>query len=340
MRNWFSPVLMTSLFCAALSVHAGQTSSPIPAAKPEITNLAPVAVSGTLPGPALWKVTKDGHVMWVLGITDPLPRKMAWETAVIERAVSDSQAVLKAPGLEIGAHVGFWGRLFLIPSMIGIKKLPGGQTLHDVLSPQLYARWQAQSLKYLGSATAEDRLRPMFAGQKLYEAAIKKSALTNDGGVQDRVLAFAKHDHVPVIDTSYVAIMKDPRADAKLFKKVNMSDQQCLSGILDATEQDLSQATARANAWATGDLTALRKVLSVHQEDDCLSAVGSTEFAQKMGMTDIANRIRGAWVKAVEESMAKNQQTTALLPIDKLLAPDGYLSVLAAQGYVVTAPQG
>src|SRR5579859_1189532 len=181
MRYRYAMTLLAALLSAGLSVRATQAAPQATAAKPAVADLAPVAVSGALPGPALWKVTKGGHTMWVLGVTHPLPRKMQWETAAIERAVGDSQAVLKAPGLEVGAHVGLWGRLFLIPSMIGIKKLPNDQTLHDVLSPGLYARWETQSMKYLGSATGSDRLRPMFAGEKLYTAAIKQSALTNDG---------------------------------------------------------------------------------------------------------------------------------------------------------------
>src|SRR6185312_4124238 len=307
--------LLTSSLIASAAIARPRATAPVSKDNRQITNLAPVAVSGSLPGPAFWKVDKGGHVMGVLGVTNPLPSKMQWETAAIERAVEHSQAVLKAPSLEVGARVGFWGQLFLIPSMIGIRKLPNGETLHDVLSPSLYSRWEAQRTKYLGGPGGTDRLRPIFAGEKLYEAAIKHSGLTNDGGVQGRVLSLAKHDNVPVVDTSYVAVMQDPRADAKLFKTVTMSDQQCLSGILDATEQDLSQATARANAWATGDLAALRTVLATHQQDECLSAVGNTEFAQKMGMTDIANRIKSAWVKAAEAALTKNQQTTALLPI-------------------------
>lgn len=339
MLSRYSTILIVSLLCLGLPAPAMSVTPQSADSKPTVTNLAPVAVSGALPGPALWKVTKDGHVLWVLGVTSPLPRKMQWETATIERAVSESQAVLKPPGLELGAHVGFWGRLFLIPSMIGIKKLPDGKTLHDVLSPALYARWKAQREKYLGSSWGTDRLRPMFAGEKLYAAAIKHSDLTSDGGVEDQVLAFARHDHVPVVNTSYVVIMKDPRADARLFKTVSMADQQCLSGILDATEEDLSQATVRANAWATGDLTALRKALSRHQQDQCLSAVGGTEFAQKMGMTDVAQRIKYAWLKAAETSLAKNQKATALLPMDQLLSTDGYLAALQARGFEVTAPQ-
>lgn len=341
-RYCFKGVLLGSLaplLVSGMLISPAHANSQIANAKPTIANFAPILVSGVLPGPALWKVTKGAHVMWVLGVTKPLPKKMQWETSAIERAVMNSQAVLKAPGMEVGARVGFWGRLFLIPSMIGIKKLPDDKTLRDVLAPELYTRWETQRARYLGGTWGADRLRPIFAGEKLYAAAIMRSGLTNDGGVEERVFGLAKHDNVPVVDTSYLVIMEDPRGDAKRFKQVSMDDQRCLSGILDATEQDLSQATVRANLWATGDMAALRKVLAVQQQDECLSAVGNTDFAKKIGMTDITQRIKDAWLKAAEASLEKNQQTTALLPIEKMLAPDGYLSALQAKGYVVTSPQ-
>lgn len=322
----------------AACTFASQAQSAPSATPPHIVTLAPVAVSGVLPGPALWKVSKGDHVMWVLGVVQPLPKKMQWESARIQGLVAASQEVLKAPGLAVGAHVGFWGRLFLIPSMIGIKKLPDRKTLRDVLSPVLYGRWAAQKSKYLNGSWRVERLRPIFAGEKLYEAAVDRSDLTSDKSIEKTVLGFAKESGIKITDTTYVMIMKDPRADAKLFKQVTLDDQQCLSGILDATEHDLSQATLRANAWATGDLQALRKVLADPQEDQCLSALGNTSFAKKVGMTDIAGHMRHRWVEAAERAIGRNRRTVALLPMEQIIARDGYLSTLQSDGYTVTAP--
>ena len=40
--------------------------------------IAPVVVSGLQPGPRLWKVSRDGRVMWVLGTMSPLPKGLDW----------------------------------------------------------------------------------------------------------------------------------------------------------------------------------------------------------------------------------------------------------------------
>lgn len=320
--------------CAGVS-HAQSTS---PATASSVVDLAPVVVSGNLPGPALWKVSRGDHAMWVLGVIQPLPRKMQWESARVEALVASSQEVLGMPGMAIGAHVGFWGRLFLIPSMIGIKKLPDGKVLRDVLSPGLYGRWQEQKRKYLGGSSRVERLRPVFAGEKLYEAAVDRAGLTTDPVIEDTVLDLAKKGDIKVTDTRYVLIMKHPREDARLFKQTTLDDQQCLDGILDATRNALAQATRRANAWALGDLRSLRAVLATPQEDQCLSALGNTGFARKVGMTDIAGHMRQTWVEAAKRAIEHNRRTIALLPMEQVLARDGYLSTLQSDGYTVTAP--
>lgn len=330
---------VTAFFLTTLTTLGAfaQTTPPPPSPDSAVT-LAPVAVSGVLPGPALWKVSKGGHVMWVLGITSPLPKRMQWESSKVEHLIASSQQVLKPPGMEIGAKVGFWGRLFLIPSMIGLKKLPDGQTLQQVLPSGLYNRWLVQKNKYLRHSWGADRLRPTFAGEKLYSAALSQSGLTDNSMVEDTVYSAAGRDKVSLTDTSYVLVLDDPRRTAKQFKKATMNDQRCLSGVLDAIDQNFSQATERANAWATGDLQTLNKILSAKQQDECLSAIGSTGFAKTIGMTDISYRIQQAWIKAAEAALTRDSQSVALLPMSQIVASDGYLKVLQKDGYTVVSP--
>ena len=333
-RFHFAIAFLLTAF-TALGV-SGQTASPSPSSA---IPLAPVVVTGVLPGPALWQVSKDGHVMWVLGITSSLPKGMQWESYKVERLVASSQSVLKPPSMTIGAKVGFWGRLSLIPSLIGWKKLPDGKTLQQVLPPDLYSRWLVQKSKYLGNSRDVDRLRPIFASRKLYSAAMRQSGLTDDQVVEKVIYSAADRSGISTIDTSYVLVLDDPRSAARQFKEMAMDDQQCLNGIFNAIDQDLSQATVRANAWATGDLQALAKVLSTKQQDECFTSLSDTDFARKVGMTDISKRVRQAWVKAAETALARDSQVVALLSMEQILTADGYLSELQSKGYTVQSPE-
>jgi hypothetical protein len=316
----------------------GQTANPLPSPGSAVT-LAAVAVTGVLPGPALWKVSKDGHVMWVLGTTSPLPKGMQWESSKVEHLIASSQQVLKPPGVQIEGNIGFWGQMSLIPSMIGVEKLPDGKTLQQVLPPDLYSRWLVQKNKYLRHSWGVDRLRPMFAGEKLYSAALSQSGLTDHRMVEKAIYAAAGRYKVSVTGTSYVLMLDDPRRTVKQFKKAMINDQQCLSGILDVIDQDFLQATERANAWATGDISALKRILSASQQDECLSAVGDTGFAKTIGITDIPHRIQQAWIKAAEVALAHNPQSVALLPMREVTADVGYLEMLQKDGYTVESPE-
>src|SRR3546814_747050 len=83
-----------------------------------IRDVAPVVVSGALPGPGLWKVTKGDHVLWVLGTQAPLPKRMQWRSARVEDILAQSQEVIHAPvmGLTVQAG-GFFRSLMLAPKV-------------------------------------------------------------------------------------------------------------------------------------------------------------------------------------------------------------------------------
>lgn len=337
-RPLFCLLLVAS--CGAGSVLAQSSSPAVLPAADAITDMAPVLVSGVQPGPGLWKVSKGDHVMWVLGTVSPLPEHLQWKAAEVEEVVASSQQLLEPPGFAVGAHLGFFGKLFLLPSMIGLRNNPDGATLEQVLPSTLYARWDVQRQKYLGRSHRLKRLRPIFAGKELYDVAMKRAGLTADGGVNQTVDAMAARHEIARVGTSYQLILKDPRAAAKTFKKSSMEDIECLSQIIDAIGSDMGQVTTRANAWSTGDIAALRSTLAGTQKDSCLSAISGAGFARKLGMLDVQERIDAAWLDAARKALKSNKQTFALLPMEQLLSTDGYLARLQREGFAVQSPDG
>lgn len=77
---------------------ASSTRTP-PSTEP--VRLQTVTVTGLDAGPALWKVSKDGHVMWVLGTLAPLPKGAKWRSARVEQAIARSQELLEPPSAEL-----------------------------------------------------------------------------------------------------------------------------------------------------------------------------------------------------------------------------------------------
>lgn len=330
--------LCTAAFLAGLSCAAtAQSSSPPAPASSAIPKLAPVVVTGVLPGPALWKVSKGDHVMWVLGLTSPVPKNMEWKSKEVESKIAASQAVLKSPSLEVGVRTSFF-RGGMMPSMAALKMNPAHKTLQDVLTPPLYQHWRAQKTKYLYNNETVEYMRPILAGRELFEAALTHFGLVDQTGLEKKVYRIANLDRVTLVATSYQVMLKDPADALHALNAKSMNDQQCLSRILDSLDHDLDQDTARANAWATGDIDTLRSIFSHVQQDACLSTIDASQFASALGIDDIEHRVEQSWIDAAEHALAQNRQTVALLPMHELLAPNGYLSVLQSDGYTVEAP--
>ena len=131
----------------ATTASAGQAVAE--AARP-IRDEAPIVVTGALPGPGMWKVSRNGHVMHVLGTVSPLPKRMEWISRDVERVLAQSGEVVFGPSYVVDTDLGFFGKLSLLPSLIGVRKNPDGKLLRDMVSPESYARWLVLKQRYIG----------------------------------------------------------------------------------------------------------------------------------------------------------------------------------------------
>lgn len=319
------------------SAQSVATASSVSAAA-EVTNLEVMTVSGVMPGPGLWKVSKGGHVLWVLGTLSPLPQRMQWESQELDEVISQSQQVLRSPAIRPKVDVSFVGKLFLMPSAYGARKNESGKKLEQVLPEPMYARWLVLKERYIGKDRRIERWRPIFAAQELYRKAIRANDLSRSGGVQGSVDELAKKHGVPEVSTDYALVIDKPRAAIKAFKESGLDDVGCFGRTLDSIERDMPLITARANAWATGDLAALRKLPESDRFGACVDAITGAGFAHKLGFDDAPERLKAGWLAAARTALTNNAQTFAMLPMDQLLASDGYLSTLKAEGYEITAP--
>ncbi|MBD8872705.1 TraB/GumN family protein [Rhodanobacter sp. DHB23] len=327
--------MMAVLGLATLPVFA--QVAPAPAAT-TAKDLPAVVVSGELPGPGLWKVSKGDHVLWILGTLAPLPKKMQWQSRQVGDTELEAQAVLLPPGIEVNAKVGFFGSLLLLPRLVGIRNNPDGRKLVDVLPPPVYARWLGLKARYLGHDGGVEKYRPMFAAIKLYEAAVKEAGLSDDDIAGKLVRKLAKAHDIPLVDTSYKFTLADPKAALTEFRHGGMDDTACFEQTLDRVEHGVPQMQAQANAWATGDIDALARMPRDHADRSCADAFDGADFARQQGLQDLPEKVAQSWMDAAGKALAQHGSSLALLPMEDLLAADGYLARLKAQGYTVESP--
>lgn len=333
----WKPVLLL-LGCLVSTVALAQTA-PSPASSTAVTDLAPVMVSGVQPGPGLWKVSRGDHVMWILGVSSPLPEKVRWESGDVEHAIAGSQEVLGQPSVKFKAKVGFFGKLFLLPSIYSARKNDDGRTLDEVVPADDYARWTALKARYIGRDRGIERWRPIFAALELAGKALKAANLSSSGGVTGEVKRLAQQYQVPMTQVRYEVAVEHPREALKAFKAAGPDDVACFHSTMLALDTQLPQMAARANAWAMGDIETLRRIVGVEDPRQiCTEAITGAGFARQLGMADIVPRVRGMWLENARRALASHRQSFAMLSMTQLLAEDGYLAALRAEGYEVVAP--
>lgn len=299
-----------------------------------------ILIVGQRPGPGLWKISKDDHVLWIFGTYSPLPNKMVWRSQQVETVLANSQEFLGAPTAGVG--MGWSSSLNLItalPFLVGVTKNPGGEHLQAIVPADVYARWTVLKGKYIGEDPGIETDRPLFAAQELYQKALQKSGLGSDREVVVSIEKIAKKHKIKYTGTSVSLAIDNPRGALRDFKKSSLADLECFTKTIDRLEVDLDAMRTRANAWAIGDVDAMRKLSYPDQTESCKSAVIDSAWTKSLpGAQGLQQRMRESWLAAAEKSLASNASTFALLPVAQIMSPTGLVAALQAKGYVVEQP--
>jgi hypothetical protein len=338
-RRFSFALLLACLLAGAGSLTAQEASAPAASGQDTpITDLEAMVVSGVQPGPGLWKVSREGHTLWVLGTSAPLPRRMQWSSKEVEETIAGSQELLLAPTMTVSTGRGMFRNLFLIPSLLKARKNPDGKTLKDVVPAEQYARWSLLKARYIGRDQGVESWRPVFAAAELYEAAMKRSALSMDNVVRKEVERLAKRADLPVTASVVTFKLDDPKAAIKEFQRTGLQDTACFARTLDVIEADIEAMRERANAWAVGDVEALRRNPQRDQYSACIAAVSESGIARKFGADKLRQQSLDLWISKAEGALRKNTTTFGLLPLGLILEPGNLMDRLKTRGYAVEAP--
>jgi hypothetical protein len=240
--------------------------------------------------------------------------------------------------VSVNASAGPLGGVTLLPSLIGVRRNPDDKRLQEVVPADLYARWLPLKARYLGNDDDVEDWRPIFAAQELYRAALKKHDLVPYDGVWPAVEKLARKARVPITEPGIELKVEKARAAIKEFKSTPFADVECFSRTLQRLESDVDLMRERANAWAVGDVARLKKLAPVERASACIGVMLESSFMQERGYGDVLERARDAWVAAAEQSLASNASTVAVLSVDEILKPNGYVAQLRQKGYVVADP--
>jgi len=311
------------------SVLAADPETATPAPNSDESGMEVVLVTGEQPGPGLWKVTSGEHVMWILGEVSPYPRKVKWNSKKFDSLLRDSQELLldfsgywRADEGDIAAY----GRA---------DRLPEGQTLDKVISPELHARVKATG-KIFG-ATELDELRPFAATNRLVMGAIWTLDLN---GFSARFAAEALGKKRRVKITYFSA--PEPSFEARLKTWQDPSNAVCLARLVNAIEDGGLGVKRLANAWSVGDIAALRRLVPAYsfsrdgfRSGECAAAMRGGEQQSR----DYTLARTQGWLAQAERALRSNRSTMAVILMSEIFSPDGYLAAMRAKGYEIVEPE-
>ena len=312
------------LGCAALLPAAAQQPA-------EAETIEEVLVSGERAGPGLWKVRKGDHTLYLLATLSPLPKKMEWRSREVEDVLARAQRFVPAR-FDVDADIGPISGMRLYLQYRRLRGNADDQTLEQVLPPELFARFEAQRLKYAPRNRSILKQRPVVAASELWREGISRSGLTLRNDVDRAVAKLARERKVKVV-TPAVKIEDAKGTLAEVGQLPLDAEIACMSALLDRIESDLATARRRAEDWAVGDVEALRSRRGAQRQEACWEALLTSPK-----LAAVLRDFDAAWLRTVTQSLEQHPVTLAVVPFGELYAPGGVLATFRARGYEIDEP--
>jgi uncharacterized protein YbaP (TraB family) len=315
--------LIALIACCAASMAHAQAEAPGSryTRTPAGVAVEEVLVTGEHPGPGMWKVAHGENTLWILGTHAPLPQRLVWRSQEVEFAISEAQQVLDAYSASF--------------SMRGANPLAlKSKSLRRVLPRNAYSQWRVLKKKYIGDNDEIETALPVTAALVLRSNAFAQAGLGNSDLVLRELHRLAQAYQVPVTNDHQVTkVIAGVPTDAGAERRgVNF-----LVETMKNLEDDLRAARARANAWAIGDIDALRAQAAEDTNVARLYA-SSWPYLSDAELAELTAQTDAEWLAAAEKALRRNHTTVASLPIFMLLREDGLLATLRARGFEVIEP--
>jgi hypothetical protein len=306
---------VTAIFAAALFVAAPLARAQQPEAWSDVQE---VTVRAHVPGPAMWRVQKDGAEVIVIGILPVFPKSQTWPTRRVENALKGARVLITPAATNASI-----GDLF---GLMSSKNLPQHEDLKTVLPPALYARYQAAANRAGVSTKPFAHDKPVWAGVRLRKDILARLGLS-DQEPQATIVRLARHAGVPVRASARYRF-------APLLKDVNAmsleASEACLGSALDDIDFDFDRAPRAAAAWATGDLKTVHANYAGSSMLKCLA--GSDQAAA------ILDRSIDDAAASISEALKTPGRSVAVFPLATLLRKNGVLDRLGVEGARISSP--
>lgn len=280
--------------------------------------MAELVVRARTPGPAWWRVSKGDSVVWVLGVPDGLPRGTQWDKTVLAQRLTGAKRLILPPAYTFGV-------LDLFGALMLRGKLKAHAPIEASLPPDLRARYLAAAASLGQPPSHYDGWRPGISGLFMLADFRKRADIRNGAPMSGiKSTASSKGVHMtPAASHRAVPVLRD-LAD-RMTPQVDLA---CLDDALKEIEAGPARIRESAQGWVRGDvplaLTAARGF------EECLASFPEFRLRVRQDQEDYA--------AAIARELATPGVSVAAIPLRSLVAEDGVLEKLKAQGFDVRTP--
>jgi uncharacterized protein YbaP (TraB family) len=285
-----------------------------------------IVVTGERAGPGLWHVYKGTAQLWIFGTVSPLPKDMTWRSKQLEKILDETDLVLVAKPLEIGIARALW----LLVTQRDLLMVGHGKRLVDVMPSELHERFAAQRAKFTKDADKWEKFRPIIAAAFLEEDALHAVGLSTRLDLADEVRSLARKHHVR-IEEFKIAGLHDVLDALKTLPPA--TEQKCVAASLATIETGMPRLIDRAQAWATGDVRRIQSLPESSEVAACRAAI-----TVDPGAGDLYTLLRQTWIENMARHLETAGVTLAVVSMDMLIEPGGFLDALRSRGYTVDPP--
>jgi len=290
-----------------------------------------VTIFGEAAGPGLWKIRNGDNTLYILGTATPLPKKMTWRSREIESVLARAERLLPAGG-KVDADIGPIKAVQLYMQYRKLRRNDDKDSLESVLSAEQFARFEKLRQRYAPRQRDMLKLRPVLAAGELWREAVSRSGLSSRNDINKTVEKLAKARKVPIVQPTLR--IDDPKGMLAEVGKIPLAAElACMDSTLDRLEFDLGTARRQAEAWAVGDIDALRSTSALAQRETCWSAL-----MQSPKLAAARQQFDDAWLELAYESLERHKVTLAVVPMNELFRSNGVLELMRARGYLVEEP--
>lgn len=273
-----------------------------------------IVVTGRLPGPPLWKITRGQHTLWLFADLPVVPGDLSWDTSRVAQILSEAEVFVSPPRIKVGSLAAMLGlRKSNVGELVGaLQRLDEGHTLQQVIEPALYQR--------LSENVPPDMLRkyshykPWQAALRLMDFWMEREGFSNSASLKvNRELDRLRRKYRVRKVSSDLAVAL---AEFEQYLQTQMAIPEehgsaCLAAMLDLREnaETVKQTLTR---WFAGELPVSSALDPLHLCQETGPLPGRQNLERSVQM----------WVSHAEQALANHKVSFAVVPIGLLLGDE------------------